>query len=68
LTEGDVEQILPQAELALAVKSGLAVLACLEQQIEQSEAVVLAHLKLREGFQQLLTVSGIGQILGMTLM
>ena len=36
--------------------------------IEQIEDVVLAQLKLREGFQPLLMVSGIGQILGMTIM
>jgi transposase len=68
LTVGEVEQWLPQAELALAVKSNLAVLQCLEEQIEQIEAVVLAHLKLRAEFQPLLTVNGIGQILGMTIM
>jgi transposase len=68
LTVGEVEQWLPQAELALAVKSNLAVLQCLEEQIEQIEAVVLAHLKLREEFQPLLTVNGIGQILGMPIM
>jgi transposase len=68
LTTEEVEQILPQAELALAVKSNLAVLHCLEEQIENIEEVVLAQLKLREGFHSLLTVSGIGQILGMTIM
>jgi len=68
LTVGEVEQWLPQAELALAVKSNLAVLECLEEQIASIEEVVRVHLKLREGFQPLLTVSGIGQILGMTIM
>ena len=68
LTGGEVELLLPEAILALAVKSNLAVLQCLEEQIERIEEVVLAHLKLREGFQPLLTVSGIGQILGMTIM
>ena len=68
LTVAEVEQLLPQAELALAVKSNLAVLQCLEEQIESIEEVVLAQLKLRKGFQPLLTVSGIGQILGMTIM
>jgi transposase len=53
--------------LALALKSNLAVFACLEEQIESIEEVVLAQLKLREGFQSLLTISGIGQILGMTI-
>jgi transposase len=68
LTVTEVDELLPQAELALAVKSNLAVLQCLEEQIESIEAVVLAQLKLREGFAPLLTVSGIGQILGMTIM
>jgi len=68
LTVGEVEQLLPQAELALAVKSNLAVRQCLEEQIESLEEVVLAQLKLREGFAPLFTVSGIGQILGMTIM
>jgi transposase len=64
LTTAEVEQLLPQAEVALAVKSNLAVLQCLEEQIESIEEVVLAQLKVREGFRPLLTVSGIGQILG----
>jgi transposase len=68
LTVTDVDELLPQAELALAVKSNLAVLQCLEEQIERIEEIVLAQLKLREGFQPLLTVSGIGQIRGMTIM
>jgi transposase len=68
LTVADVEQLLPHAELALAVKSNLAVLQCLEEQIAHIEEVVVAQLKLRDGFQPLLTVSGIGQILGMTIM
>ena len=68
LTIEEVEQLLPQAELALAVKSNLAVLQCLAEQIESIEEVVFAQLKLREGFAPLLTVSGIGQILGMTIM
>lgn len=67
LTVEEVEQLLPQAELALAVKSNLAVLPCLEEQLERIEEVVLAQLKLRAGLQPLLTVSGIGQILGMTI-
>ena len=50
------------------MKSNLAVLQCLEEQIKRIEEVVRARLKLREEFQPLLTVSGIGQILGMTIM
>ena len=68
LTAEAVEQCLPQAELALAGKSNLAVRQCLEEQIERREEVGLAQLKLREGLRPLLTVSGIGQMLGMPIM
>ncbi|MGE0821644.1 MAG: transposase [Candidatus Binatia bacterium] len=64
----EVDGLLPQAELALAVKSNLAVLQGLEEQIESIQEVGFAQLKVREGFQSLLAVSGIGQILGMTIM
>lgn len=46
LTVEKVEQLLPQTELALAVKSNLAVLQCLEEQIEQIEEVILYGLLL----------------------
>jgi transposase len=68
LTGAEVEELLPEATLALAVKSNLAILQCLAEQSEQIEAVVRAHVKLRAGFHPLLTVRGIGQILGMTIM
>jgi transposase len=68
LTVTDVDELLPQAELALAVKSNLAVLQCLEEQSAHREEGVLAQLKLREGFAPFLTVSGIGQLLGLTIM
>src|SRR6266542_1735385 len=68
LTEAEVERLVPAPEVALAVKSNLAVMRCLEDQIESIEGVVLARVKLRAAFRPLLTVSGIGQILGMTIM
>jgi transposase len=68
LTGEEVEHLLPVSEIALAVQSNLAVLRCLEEQIENVERVVLQRVKLRAAFQPLLTVSGIGQILGMTIM
>ena len=64
LTGEEGEHLLPVSEIALAVQSNLAVLRCLEEQIETVERVVLQRVKLRAAFQPLLTVSGIGQILG----
>lgn len=40
----------------------------MEEQIEHIEEGVSAQLKLRESFRPLLTGSGVGQILGMTIM
>ena len=68
LTGEEGEHLLPVSEIALAVQSNLAGLRCLEEQSENVERVVLARVKLRAAFQPLLTVSGIGQILGMTIM
>jgi transposase len=67
LTGAEVEELLPEATWALAVKSNLAILQGLEEQLEKIEEGVRAHVKLRAGFHPLLTVSGIGQILGMTI-
>jgi transposase len=67
LTDAEIEGLLPQADLALAVKSNLAVYRCLVEEIDRLEKVVKQRLKLRPSFQSLLTVDGIGPILGMTI-
>ena len=58
---GDVDR-------ALAIQSNLAVLRCLDKEIRELERVVLAKAKLKPAFSQLLTVDGIWNILGMTIM
>ena len=68
LTDADVDEMLPNADLALAVKSSVAVMHCLDAQIKMLEKVVLKRMRLRTDFQRLLTVSGIGPILGLTIM
>jgi len=57
-----------EVALALAIKSNLAVLRCLDEQISRLEEVVLKQAKLKPEFRKLLTVDGIGDILGMTIM
>ena len=54
--------------VALAMKSSLAVLRCLDEQIEGIERVVLTRARLRSEFKKLLTINGIGNIIGMTIM
>ncbi|HEY5212791.1 MAG TPA: IS110 family transposase [Acidobacteriaceae bacterium] len=53
---------------ALAIKSNLAVLRCLDEQTRALERAVLAQAKLKPAFEKLLTIDGIGKILGMTIM
>jgi len=52
----------------LAMQSNLTVLSCLDEQIRGLERAVLAQAKLKPAFEKLLTVDGIGKILGMTVM
>jgi transposase len=53
---------------ALAMRSNLAVLRCLDEQIQGIERVVLKEAKLKPEFKKLLTVDGIWHILAMTIM
>ena len=50
------------------MQSNLAVMRCLDEQVQCLERAVLAKAKLRPEFEKLLTVNGIGKILGMTIM
>ena len=68
LSNEEVDRLLPDADLALAVKSTLEVMRTLEQLIDRIGKTVLRKIKLREEFQPLLSVSGIGNILGLTIM
>jgi transposase len=68
VSEAEVDQLFPQADLALAVKSTLSVYRCLVEEISRLEKVVRERMKLRPSFRWLLTVDGIGPILGLTIM
>ena len=63
-----VEQLLEDEFRALAVNSNLAVMQALEAQIKVLEQKVKAEIRLKPQFRQLLTVNGIGDILGLTIM
>jgi len=68
LTPEKVDALLREEDLAMAVKANVAVLSCLREQIHHVEKAVLAKVRLREAFKGLLTVSGIGKILALTIM
>lgn len=54
-------------EQALAVRSNLKVINCLDLEIRQIERQVLQHCRCRKDYQSLLTVPGVGRILAMTI-
>ncbi len=68
LREEQIEVDFALPELALAANSNLRVLRCLETEVTQLEEAVKVQMKLKPAFQKLLTVDGIGLILGMTIL
>src|SRR3972149_5795203 len=62
-----VDELLPNEDLALAVKANLAVLSSADEQVELLEQTVTQRVKLRPQFSFLKTVPGIGEILALTI-
>lgn len=54
--------------LELAIKSNLSVMRCLDEQVVALEKVVLKQARLKPEFRKILTIDGIAEILGMTIM
>lgn len=63
-----IDQLFSDTNIALAVRSNIHVIQCLQENIAAIEAEVLKQVKLRPEYTPLLTVSGIGKILGLTIM
>jgi len=68
LESEDVEALFKDPNVAMAVKSNLAVLNCLRCRIIELEGVVSGQVRLCKGYKKLLTVPGIGDILASTIM
>jgi transposase len=68
LDDPQVDELLPNEDLALAVKANLAVMCTADKQIQILERTVTERVKLRPQFSFLKTVPGIGQILALTIM
>jgi transposase len=51
-----------------AIQSNLRIKACLDEEVAGVEKIVLGQAKLKPEFKKLLTVPGLGKILGMTVM
>jgi transposase len=63
-----VDELLPNEDLALAVKANLSVMSSADEQTKILERTVTQRVKLRPQFSFLKTVPGIGQILALTIM
>lgn len=68
LDEGQVAELFKEEHLFLAVQSSVGVMRYLGEKIKQIEGVVKGRVKLRQEFEKLLTLPGVGQILGLTIM
>jgi transposase len=68
LTTEEVERIFTVGDVALAVKANLSVMRCLESEISTLERVIKERMKLKAAFRYLLSVSGVGQTLALTIM
>lgn len=68
LKEGDVGDLLHDEYLILAGETNLCCIAFLTEQIRSLEKAALGEVQLRPEFECLLTVPGIGKILGLTIM
>lgn len=68
LDDKQAEKLFDDANITLALTSNLCVLRTLQRTINEIETTVLKQSRLRTEYQHLLTVSGIGKILGLTIM
>ena len=64
----DMEKIFSIPHAVLSAQSLLAIISVLNEQSDKIEKAVLQKVKLKKEFRNLLTVAGIGEILGLTIM
>lgn len=63
----DIDAMALLPEQKLAIKANLALMVCVDQQVDTLEREILNQAKLRADYQSLLSVSGIGRILALTI-
>ncbi len=68
LSAAEVVDLVGEGEVALAIGASLAVMGTLAEQIAAIEEVVLARARPAPAFKCLLSVPGIGRILGLTIL
>ena len=68
LTGDDAEQLFKDPCLVLAARNSISIMKFLKEKFRLIEQSVLSRVKLRKEFAPLLTLPGIGTILGLTIM
>lgn len=68
LDEDQIRRLFPNEDLFLAVNASVTMMKHLNNQIDRIEKAILAKARLRKEFKSLLSLPGIGEILGLTIM
>ncbi len=68
IADEEINKLFDDTNITLALKSNINIIKSLQTSIKEIEQVVVSQVKLRPEYQQLLSVSGIGQALGLTIM
>jgi transposase len=68
IKDEEADKLLEDSNITLAFKSNITIIKSLQATITTIEQAVVKQVKLRPEYQQLLSVSGIGQVLGLTIM
>lgn len=68
LDDEQAGKLIKDPNITLSLKSNLNIIRCLQSTISDIETAVLLQVRVRQEFKKLLTVSGIGEILGLTIM
>jgi transposase len=68
LDSKEIDELVPNADLALAVKANSAMLQCADGQIDLLEKTIVGRVKLKPAFELLKTTPGIGHTLSLTIM
>ena len=68
LDDDQAEKLINDPNITLSLKSNLNVIRCLQSTISDIEAAVLKQSRLRTEFKKILSITGIGEILGLTIM
>ncbi len=68
LDDEQADKLIKDPNITLSLKSNLNIIRCLQSTISDIENAVLQQVRVRQEFKKILTVSGIGEILGLTIM